>query len=234
MLVSHRLRFIYLKTRKTAGSSVFNYFEPYCTPEGEPPPLLTASRPALVGTAGIIGYHRPDPQVTTWWNHMPAALVRSRLGSAWDDYTKFCCIRDPFDKVFSYFWFNHREYGGLDLSALEISSLFREWVLSDNDLARDREMYALGDQGPPGLDFYLRYENLHFDLGTLCSRLGFQFKPENLARLKGDARPRHLAHAPFYDRASADRVREVYEQEFDWFGYSRELSGPTSASPGRA
>ena len=35
MLVSHRYKFIYTKTRKTAGSSVESYFEPFCMPHGE-------------------------------------------------------------------------------------------------------------------------------------------------------------------------------------------------------
>ena len=35
MLVSHRYKFIYTKTRKTAGSSVESYFEPFCMPDGE-------------------------------------------------------------------------------------------------------------------------------------------------------------------------------------------------------
>ena len=30
MLISHICRFIYLKTRKTAGTSVEIYFEPFC------------------------------------------------------------------------------------------------------------------------------------------------------------------------------------------------------------
>lgn len=35
MLISHRKRFIFTKTAKTAGTSVESYFEQYCMPEGE-------------------------------------------------------------------------------------------------------------------------------------------------------------------------------------------------------
>jgi len=35
MLVSHRKKFIYTKTAKTAGTSVESYFEPFCLPEGD-------------------------------------------------------------------------------------------------------------------------------------------------------------------------------------------------------
>ncbi|KPA10844.1 hypothetical protein MHK_008953, partial [Candidatus Magnetomorum sp. HK-1] len=35
MLVSHRHKFIYTKTFKTAGTSVESYFEPFCMNDGE-------------------------------------------------------------------------------------------------------------------------------------------------------------------------------------------------------
>jgi hypothetical protein len=35
MLISHRYRFICTKTVKTAGTSVENFFEEFCMPEGE-------------------------------------------------------------------------------------------------------------------------------------------------------------------------------------------------------
>ena len=35
MLISHRKKFIFMKTVKTAGTSTESYFEQYCMPDGE-------------------------------------------------------------------------------------------------------------------------------------------------------------------------------------------------------
>ena len=80
MLVSHRYKFIYTKTRKTAGSSVESYFEAFCMPEGEW--TQRHFREEYVSDAGIIGFRGKAANAgdAYWWNHMPAQMIRRRLG----------------------------------------------------------------------------------------------------------------------------------------------------------
>ena len=103
MLISHRKRFIYTKTVKTAGTSVESYFEPYCMREGEW--SFTHARPEYVSETGIIGIRSGEPlelQGATWWNHMPARTIRALIGEEiWNDYFKFCVVRNPFDAMVS-------------------------------------------------------------------------------------------------------------------------------------
>jgi hypothetical protein len=70
MLISHVRQFIYLKTRKTAGTSVEIYFEPYCVDprhyHGE-----EHERKGAVSDWGIVGARR-QASLQTWYNHMPA------------------------------------------------------------------------------------------------------------------------------------------------------------------
>src|SRR5438034_9985645 len=99
MLVSHRKQFIYTKTIKTGGTSVEAYFEPYCFPDREYEFLH--ARPQYASETGIVGFRglkRPDDGIE-WYNHMPAAEIKARLGEdVWNRYVKFCVVRDPFDK----------------------------------------------------------------------------------------------------------------------------------------
>ena len=53
MLVSHRKKFIYTKTTKTAGTSIESYFEKYCLPENEW--IESHDREFYIGETGIIG-----------------------------------------------------------------------------------------------------------------------------------------------------------------------------------
>ena len=84
MLVSHPKKFIYLKTKKTAGSSTEVALQKYCAP----PEMLSEREMAAVETSqGIVGgrgrFCRPD----NWFAHMPAKLIRDRLpASVWESY----------------------------------------------------------------------------------------------------------------------------------------------------
>ena len=163
---------------------------------------------------------------------MPAAIVKKRLGTVWGSYTKICCIRNPFDKVFSYFWFSNPSMGAdVTLSTSDVKRLFRSWVQNDTDLARDRYMYTLED-GPPCLDFYVRYETLQSSLECLCRIIDETFQSERLSWRKGKSRPRNLPYHDFYDEATADCVRAAYDREFDWFGYSPDYLAPPAAKSG--
>ena len=59
MLVSHRYKFIFTKTVKTAGTSIESYFEKYCMPEGEW--KESHNREEYVSETGIIGYRGRAP-----------------------------------------------------------------------------------------------------------------------------------------------------------------------------
>lgn len=66
MLVSHRHRFIFVKTRKSAGSSVELAFEPFARPEGSTPPggEWGFATEEMVTDAGVVGYQDYDDDVS--------------------------------------------------------------------------------------------------------------------------------------------------------------------------
>lgn len=92
MLISHRKKFIYTKTVKTAGTSVESYFEQYCMPEGEWE--FSHAREQYVREAGVIGYRGGDSAGKQWFNHMPAVDIRDKTGNQiWDSYSACRSIR---------------------------------------------------------------------------------------------------------------------------------------------
>lgn len=107
MLISHRNKFIFTKTAKTAGTSIELYFEPYCMPEGSWSP--SHARDEYIGDTGIIGYRGTNPKGRTWFNHMSARRIRQLVGDdVWNSYYKFSIIRNPFDRLVSAFHHNER------------------------------------------------------------------------------------------------------------------------------
>src|SRR4051812_46185541 len=110
MLCSHVKKFIYLKTIKTAGTSIEMFLERVCCP----PELYveTQSRRELITDHGVIGSRGNKIPGSRFPSHLAAGKVRERLGEeVWNAYYKFCAIRNPYDKVVSRFWHWLEEQG---------------------------------------------------------------------------------------------------------------------------
>ena len=213
MLVSHLHEFIFLKTVKTAGTSVEIYLERYCEDDDRSPSETTAQR---VSAAGVIGYRGQDPRGSLFYNHAPASLIREAFGpDIWRRYLKITCIRNPFDKTVSAFWFSnpavHRT-----ASLPSIRQAFRAYVLQGN-VPVDRHVYTI--DGPPCCDIYIRYEQLLEDLEIVCRRLDIPFEPVRLGRYKTRYRPRSIPTAAYYDDETIARVHAMFAPELEWFGY---------------
>ena len=174
VLISHICRFIYLKTRKTAGTSVEIYFEPYCVGPrnyaGE-----QHERKEEVSDCGVVGARRQVSPSDRWYNHMPAHEVRSLLGSEkWDSYFKFCVVRNPYDKVVSYFWHDLDRVSREKHCSADFASVrraFTDWTKLDR-FPVDTQIYVL--QGDPVVDDFIRYERLSEDMERICSHLKVQ------------------------------------------------------------
>lgn len=221
MLISTSKRFIYLKTRKTAGTSVEVYFERYCVdPAAEYEERHY--RDSVESEWGVVGYRGPKTNCAPWYNHMPAHLVLSLVGSGiWDSYYKFCVERNPYDKVVSRFWYSLEESlrrGLMEADFAMVRKAFGDWT-ARVALAQDREVYRIG--GQVAVNQILRYENLAADLEGLCATLWVQWEPERMPRLKADYRLRGEAYADYYDAESAARVDEAFAWEFEHFGYPK-------------
>lgn len=229
MLLSHTKKFIYLKTVKTAGTSVEAYFEPYCLPPGTP--VRGDVRPESVTEFGIVGGRGKNVKKEEghWWNHMPAKIIKERLdASIWRQYFKFCVIRNPFDKVVSaFFFFDSRNAGDeepLDtLGPDEIRSRFKKWILRKREgnglIVNDRNIYTIKKR--ICADYVIRFEALHDGIKHVCEQVGVPYDPAQLPTLKSGFRKQGMELRDFYDEETSAIVAEQYQFEMDHFGYSR-------------
>jgi len=216
VLVSHLKKFIFVKTIKTAGTSVESYFEQYCMPAG----TWTQShhRDEYIGESGIIGYRGKDKGASTFYNHMPASEIKQLIDTqVWQSYLKFTVVRNPYDKMISaYYFFRKRNDELADREACDIQD-FRKWVSQSNGII-DKQIYTI--DGKCVMDTYIRYENLHDDMKNICEKLGIAFNKDELPKFKSGYRNQNYSMSDFYDQKTAEKVARLYQFEIDEFGYS--------------
>jgi hypothetical protein len=236
VLVSHVKKFIYLKTVKTAGTSVEIFFEEFCTPKprtyavGQHHARTRVSKFGIVGTRGNLDKLLFKPK---FYNHMPANELKQRLGdNVWQSYFKFAVCRNPFDALVSQFWFFNRSRN-LELRGLGSTKVFlefRNW-LSEPRNNPNSHIYLL--DGVSAVDMFIRYENLTEDISSVCQTLGISKDVSNLQAFNSGIRPNSLhfgAVEEYYDEASIELVKALYPFELGQLGYSLSSNSGTVGS----
>jgi len=216
MIVSHRHKFIYLRTEKTASTSLSHALERVLGPEdviyrsfsGEWLKYL----PFHPG-----GLKRTFPRVFGLHFHAKARHVRAVLGrKVFDSYFKFAVERNPWDRQVSLY--HHREWKrrnpAPDFDRDMRSPLYR---LSDYTRLNNWSIYSIG--GTIVADRVLRYERLDEEVPALLDALGIERSVE-MPRLRtsyGGGNRRH--YSSYYSGRTRDLVGRWYRREIEAFDY---------------
>ena len=199
MIISHKYRFIFIKTIKTAGTSIEVYLSPHCGP-GD---ILTPIEPPEEG-------HQPR-NANGFYNHYSAWGLKQQLpGEIWSSYFKFCVERNPWDKVISmYSMINHRNAGRVSFDQfMNARRLQSSWQLyTDED---DRSLLV---------DRVLRYESLDEELGAVFRELGVPWEGQLSIRAKSGYRTDRRPFQDWYNEEQRDMVARAFANEIREFGY---------------
>jgi hypothetical protein len=228
VIVSHRHRLIFIKTRKTAGTSIEIALAKFC---GDADIITrdTAADQALRAELGVRGpqheYGIPyrDYRVADWRrlllrgerarfkNHMAAERIRKLVGEAvWRDYYKVCVERNPWDKAVSlYYWRTRSSEPRPPL--LDFLRRVSRRSLSNFHLYADVRHNTLL------VDRVLRYEQLDGELDALMRRLGLP--PLELPRAKAAHRPPQTEYRSLMGPAERAIVDAACAREIALFDY---------------
>jgi hypothetical protein len=211
VIVSHEHRFVFVKTRKTAGTSVEIALSRVCGPDDVITPVIEESLRAESGGRAPQNFTAP-PLGHKAFNHMPVSMVRRELGRArFESYLSFAIERNPWDAVVSlYHWHAHQTPAPVPFDqyvASEAVTTFAE---------KNQRIYRL--QGRVAVDRVLRYETLDAELGALWSELGLPGTPD-LPHAKGGVRPPG-SYRERYTEVSRARVAELFAAPIAELGYS--------------
>ena len=245
MIISHRHKFIFLKPRKVAGTSVEVALAQHCGDDDIVTPIV-----AFNPNWDEDQYAHPGKPWPGYGRHSTLMRVRKRLGQElWDDYFKFAITRNPWDLVVSQYHWATRMDGGHPHMGYVGRSLRRFW---DSPLRVRRNFARLGvslaqrmlrmdvvtfeffvghmlhyyepndpfyfdRSGSVGLDFLIRYEHLQHDFTLVCERLGLPATA--LPSLKTKSRGERRHYSTYYDDEARELVAKMYHRHIEHFGY---------------
>jgi len=227
MILSHKYKFIFIKTAKTAGTSIEVFLSRHCSPED----ILTPITPAIEGhqPRNYEGFINPIPELLErpgkffsalrdsiisrekFYRHMPASEVRKRVpAEVWNSYFKFCVERNPWDKVLSHYHMHAaREGGSLSL---------------DEYLARGRfpiNYFRYTDRTGIKVivDRIVRYENLMAELGEVFSQLNIPFDGTLGVAAKSEYRTDRGPYRQVFNDEQRRIVEKAFAKEIALHGY---------------
>ena len=183
MILSHKHKFIFLKTIKTAGTSIEAALSEICGPDdvitpfspenesfrsGLAPQNYRLDHP-LVPKRPLIRrlLRRPERYYHTsvgFYEHMPAWRVKTYVGDEiWDSYFKFTFERNPWDRQLSYYYYKTRK--------MKRRPTFQQFMGNRSKaFVENFSLYTI--DGDVAVDFLGRYENLDADFQTALDRIG--------------------------------------------------------------
>jgi hypothetical protein len=242
MIISHKYRFIFIKTRKVGGTSVEIALSKFLGEDDIITPIVPTDEEIRkrLGYAGPRNFRVPAGEVAKevsalsragrqygrkllrrrewplrFYNHIGATDVRKALGEdIWSSYFKFSIERNSYDKVCSfYFWERKNRQSASGMD-------FRQFVMCGKAAeASDYDLYSVSRM--PAMDRIIRYENLLAGLDEVGEFLKL---PEQLSdvmdgiKAKAGIRKKRSI-AELYDEETRRAIEVQFAREIAYFGY---------------
>jgi hypothetical protein len=227
MIISHKYQFIFIKTRKTAGTSIEVFLSPLCDEEDTFTPISPLVPPherrnyqgrwnlfrEMIGNGGWGAKKTLSDflQGKKFYNHLPARLAQFRMApSVWQNYFKFCVERNPWNKTLSRYHM---------VKSKSNASLTLDQYLADGRLALNAPIYTDG-QGKPLVDRILKYERLTEELEDVFGQLGVSFEGDLGVRAKGDYRQDKRPYQEVLTPQQRELITQAFAQEIQMNDYT--------------
>ena len=198
-MISFQKRFLFVHIPKTAGNSIQSILCDYSEDE------LVALRGEQDGIERF-GLRNPKYKIK---KHSTLAEYKAALGGVqFGDLYKFTCVRNPWDRMVSYYFTPTQSPETWDRKK------FRR-IISKAVSVADYLRLDQGKEDPfSNVDYIMRFENLADDFRIVCGSLGIS--PTTLPQYN---RSRREHYSKYYDDELRELVRARFAAEIERFGY---------------
>lgn len=238
MIISHSRRFIFIKTMKTAGTSLEIALSKYCGEDDIITPLWSGEEEMRKQSAGLsprnYGIDRMDyslgqrirlaftgKPVARFHEHTPGWKVRQEVGpEIWNSYFKFSVVRHPIDRCISRFYYT-RDYDlEKDRAYWDVNDFDQFLRYRANLINENWQMYTEKDEVT--LDYLVKYEDFETGLGMVSEKIGLDHSIyEDLGQIhaKGSHRPKEKRANEVMSERHRMLISMLCEKEIELFGY---------------
>jgi hypothetical protein len=239
MLISHKYKFIYFKSIKTASTSAFVFFASFCLSEEKVKnykfELKTVNDYIGVYDEGCVGgtFISPKTKKLAFLHHLPAIDIKKFSDKIdtkiWDSYFKFTTIRNPWDLMVSLYFYRLNDSPQKemkngkkmkDLSFHEYVELLYHRKLYDNIETDGIEYYKIDENYL--CDYHIRYERLMKDVKYVCEKCNIKnFNLNNFKKFRSDIKPKSIDYKSMYNNEETKKmVRFLYASDIEKFKYN--------------
>ena len=217
MIVSHKLKVIFIKTKKVAGTSFEIALSKYCGERDIITPISDDDEQIRkdMGYLCAQNYEKSQWSIPNlnflvsepFYNHMDALSIKNLIPSdIWDNYLKISISRDPCDVIISRYFYDLSynqsllqplprgkmlSIDGQPLKLPEGVISFRDYVYSCSDEILSENNFITHIKGVNVIDYMIKYENLQQDISLLEKKINAPGLYQTFKRMnaKGNIRP---------------------------------------------
>jgi hypothetical protein len=186
-MISYTNKFIFIHINKTAGTSIEHTLKPY----GH----KTVRNPHMGGFKHS--------------QHFTMGEYKKYLSDEYDKYYKFTVVRNPWDRVVSYYF----------KGAIQNNLSFTEWVIDKYKNKNFQDYQRMYDPcinwiDVNELDYIIRFETLENDFNDMCSKLGLDcsLQKHNVNNKRGNYRD-------YYNEETKKLIEEYFNSDIKLFNY---------------
>lgn len=234
VLISHKYKFIYIKTKKTGSTTTENFFSRFCL-DNEEDYIDKHSHDYYEGKNGIIGQRILGKHGKNGKYNVNTKLKDINL-KKYNDYFIFTTIRNVYDRLISLFYFLKFLKEKKIAPAVWLNPQFHKLIVNNEQNLDDIKLFRLFIKkfinelengcweeylinNKPSCDYYIKQERLEDDIKIVCKKLNINYDKYKLVSFKRGYRKSKKNVKEYYDEETKNLVYQRFKEEIDYWNY---------------